>query len=184
MHEGSPTWTGTSSKFHRECKNYSYSFYDPFAPTGTPHPLHGWRNENLECLELHSGTVDLFITQDVFEHLFEPHLAIAEIARTLKPGGAHICTVPLANGRMPSFRRAQKTESGVEHLLPAIYHGDPVDSSGTLVTVDWGYDIAAYLDGHSGLKTTMIYIDDLTRGIRAQAIEVLVMQKMAVPVLL
>ena len=31
------------------------------------------------------------------EHIFNPQSAFREIARTLKPGGAHIFTVPLIN---------------------------------------------------------------------------------------
>jgi 2-polyprenyl-3-methyl-5-hydroxy-6-metoxy-1,4-benzoquinol methylase len=37
---------------------------------------------------------DLVITSDVFEHLPDVAPAVREILRTLKPGGAHIFTVP------------------------------------------------------------------------------------------
>ena len=36
---------------------------------------------------------DLFITQDVFEHVMTPNKAFKEIERVLKPGGAHVFTV-------------------------------------------------------------------------------------------
>jgi len=42
---------------------------------------------------------DLVITLDVFEHVLRPAKAFAEIARTLKPGGAHIYTVPYYRGK-------------------------------------------------------------------------------------
>ncbi len=35
------------------------------------------------------------LTQDVFEHLFDPAAAFREIARTLQPGGAHVFTTLL-----------------------------------------------------------------------------------------
>ncbi len=120
---------------------------------------------------------DLVVTQDVFEHLFAPDRAIREIARTLKPGGAHICTVPLVNGLEPSVRRARLTTNGVDHILPPNYHGNPMSPDGSLCTVDWGYDILEYFTVHSGMATTMYYIDDLARGIRASLIEVIVSRK-------
>ena len=182
MHEVAPVWHAASKKFHGESKNYTYSYYDPNVPLGTIHTVHGWRNENIEDLTFPAESFDLFVTQDVFEHLFRPDRAAAEIARVLRHGGLHICTVPIVNGEAPSCRRAQIVDGHVRHLKDPQHHGDPVNSDGALVTVDWGYDIAAYLDHHSGLTTTVYYIDDLTKGIRAQAIEVLVMRKV-VPIL-
>src|SRR5581483_6811633 len=37
---------------------------------------------------------DAVLCRDVFEHLFAPHLAAAEILRVLKPGGVLVATVP------------------------------------------------------------------------------------------
>ena len=48
------------------------------------------RCENLEHLTFDNESVDLHITQDVFEHLFDPAAAFREIARTLRLGGAHV----------------------------------------------------------------------------------------------
>lgn len=177
IHEASPIWQGPSNKFFREASGYSWSFFDPTQPTGIKHPAADWRNENLEALTFDANSFDLFITQDVFEHIFAPERAAAEIARVLRPGGLHVCTVPIVNKSAPSNRRARQTKAGIQHLLEPQYHGDPVNAEGALVTIDWGYDIGAYLDRHSGLHTTIVYIDDLTRGIRAEAIEVLVMHK-------
>jgi len=42
---------------------------------------------------------DLVITQDFFEHVLRPAKAFAEIARTLKPGGALIYAVPYDLGK-------------------------------------------------------------------------------------
>jgi hypothetical protein len=56
-----------------------------------------------------------------------------------------------------------------------------MDPGGSLVTVDWGYDMATYLDYHSGLSTTIFYLDDLKQGIRAEYIEIVVSRKYGVP---
>ena len=116
------------------------------------------------------------------EHVFAPDLALREIARTLKPGGLHVCTVPIVNKEKPSVRRAaRRPDGGVDHLLEPVYHGNPMDPNGSLVTIDWGYDIAAYWDSVSGLSTTIWTIEDLGRGIQAEYIEVLVSRKGGLP---
>lgn len=65
--------------------------------------------------------------------------------------------------------------------MEPVYHGNPMDPNGSLVTVDWGYDIAAYWDAASGLSTTVWTIEDLSRGIQAEYIEVLVSRKAGLP---
>ena len=58
-------------------------------------------------------------------------------------------------------------------MEPPQYHGNPISEQGSLVTVDWGFDIARHIFEASGLFTHLIYIDDLSKGIRAEYIEVL-----------
>jgi len=43
--------------------------------------------------------------------------------------------------------------------------------------MDWGYDIADYIFRTSGLFSTIVMIDDVSAGIRAEYIEVLVSRK-------
>ena len=177
IHESSPSTGGASARLRQECPGYVASQYNPALGFGNTHPSGRYRSEDLERQTFDNSVFDIVITQDVFEHLFAPDRAIREIARTLKPGGAHICTVPLVNRNKPSVRRARITTEGVDHILPPSYHGNPMSTEGSLCTVDWGYDIMEYLTSHSGMPTTMYYIDDLSRGIRAYLIEVLVSRK-------
>jgi len=181
IHECSPC-TPASRRLREQAPGYVASQYDPAIPWGSIHPDYGYRSEDLERQTFADESFDLVITQDVMEHVFAPDLAMREIARTLKPGGMHICTVPIVNKDKPSTRRAGRTSDGVvRHLLEPVYHGNPMDPNGSLVTVDWGYDIADYWDAASGLSTTIWTIDDLGRGIRAEYIEVLVSRKLGVP---
>lgn len=181
IHESSPG-TAASHRLRDQAKGYLASQYDPSIPWGSTHSQGGWRSEDLERQTFADASFDLVITQDVMEHVFAPDLAMAEIARTLKPGGMHICTVPIVNKDKPSVRRAARRADGsVENLLEPVYHGNPMDPNGSLVTVDWGYDIADYWDAASGLSTTIWTIEDLGRGIRAEYIEVLVSRKNGVP---
>jgi 2-polyprenyl-3-methyl-5-hydroxy-6-metoxy-1,4-benzoquinol methylase len=56
------------------------------------------------------------ITQDVMEHVFDPHHAFKEIARTLKPGGLHIFTTPIYG--MPRSRVRARVRDGQSNTWP------------------------------------------------------------------
>jgi SAM-dependent methyltransferase len=176
--ESSPGGRGASVKLAREVSDYSASFYRAGLPLGEVDPATGWPNEDLENLTLDDETVDLVITQDVLEHIFNPERAFAEIARVLRPGGAHVFTTPLVNGTKPSERWATLSDDGtVDYLHPPEFHGNPIDSEGSLVTMHWGYDVCEWVHRASGLFTTIVKIDNLSLGIRAEYIEVLVTAK-------
>lgn len=113
------------------------------------------------------------------EHVFDPETAFREIGRVLKPGGAHIFTVPLVNKAASTRRRARRETSGkILHLQEPGYHGNPVDPDGSLVTTDWGYDIASLITSTVGMPTIIIQIDDLDSGIRAEYIDIIVSLKL------
>ena len=178
IHESSPGGRGVSVKLGRTCPGYSYSHFFPDTPTGTIHRIRGERCESLEALTFADNTFDLFITQDVMEHVFNPAAAFREIARVLKPGGMHILTVPLVNKCKPTCRRAEREADGtIRHIAEPSYHGNPIDDKGSLVTMDWGYDIVEFIRNESGLSAHMVTIDEIERGIRAEFIEVLVCVK-------
>jgi SAM-dependent methyltransferase len=181
IHESSPADRGTSLKIRQECPGYVASHFDPRIPFGTSHPSGNYRSEDLEHQTFADESFDVVITQDVFEHLFNPDLAIREIARTLRPGGAHIGTVPLVMREQPSRRRARLSEGKIIHEHPPEYHGNPLNPDGSLVTVDWGFDITDYLSDVSGLSTSLCFVDDLHLGLRANYLEVLVCRKLSIP---
>jgi SAM-dependent methyltransferase len=173
IHESSPGKGGASARLARECPRYLPShFYQDKTPGET---VKGIRSENLEAMTFADESIDLHITQDVMEHVIRPAKVFREIARTLKPGGAHIFTVPLVNKAAPSKVRAQIDQAGdIEYLEPAEYHGNPISDEGSLVTVDWGFDICRHIFESCGLFTHMIVMDDLSKGVRAEYIEVLI----------
>ena len=177
VHESSPCGRGVSVKMKTECPGYTESQFYPAFPRGAIHPQ-GFRCEDLEDLTFPSRVFDLVITQDVMEHVLNPTRAFAEIARTLKRGGAHIFTVPLVNkARNSEVRAKRNSEGSIVYLQPPEYHENPVSSEGSLVSTYWGYDISEFIFKASGLYTTIVYIDDLSRGIQAELIEVLVSKK-------
>ena len=180
IHESSPGGRGASAKLEKRCPHYVASQFLPDLPRGARDPVRGFLNEDLEDQTFADESFDLVVTQDVFEHLFDPAKAFAEVARTLKPGGAHIFTTPLVNKGQPSERCSERLADGeIRHLKPPEYHGNPIDDSGSLVTFHWGYDIVHRVYEASRLVTSIVHIDNLELGIRAEYIEVLVSAKLA-----
>lgn len=90
-------------------------------------------------------TFDLIVTSDVMEHVADWRQAVAEVARLLRPGGAHVFTVPLMWPIPPtSVARAEIVAGEVRHHVEASYHVSGT-GSGALVFTDFGEDI---LDCH------------------------------------
>ena len=174
IHESSPGGRGVSVKLQAECAGYIPSQFNPAIPLGDRHPHQHYVSQDLEAQSFPDGCFDLVITQDVFEHLFRPDLAIREIRRTLRPGGACMMTVPLVRHGLPSRRRASRTDSGIVHHEEPSYHANPVDAAGSLVTIDWGYDISDYISEHSGMQSAIYCFDDRSRGLQAELLEVVV----------
>lgn len=172
IHESSPNRRGTSVRLAKECSHYiSSQFVHNFSLRSI---FQRKRCENLEALTFDDNSIDLHVTQDVIEHVFHPSKVFSEIARTLKPGGMHIFSVPLVNKNSPSKLRARISNKKIIYLEPETYHGNPTGEGKSLVTVDWGFDICKQIFESCGLFTQIIHIDDLSRGIRAEYIEILI----------
>lgn len=181
VHEASPGGWAFSRKLRAECARYVPSQFDPAMEPGAVHPRFGWRNENLERQTFADSAFDIVIAQDVFEHLFRPGQAAREIARTLRSDGLCLLTVPAVQRFGRSVRRAEETSAGVRHILPETYHGSPVGDGRSLVTVDWSYDIGAYLSAASRLPFVVMVLDDLSMGIRDAVNLVLAARKSPLP---
>ena len=176
IHESSPSTGGASARLRTDGGRYVSSQYYPNHEFGAM--VSGHRNENLEAMTFPNASFDIVITQDVMEHVYDPATVFREVARTLKPGGAHIFTVPIVNKHSPSQVWATMKDDGSPRFLhEPDYHGNPVDPRGSPVTMRWGYDIVQFIDNACGLDTSIEYIDDLEIGVRAEYIEVLVTRK-------
>ena len=174
IHESSPG--GPVSEFlSKSAKHYNSSHYYENVPRGDYLGKH--RSEDLTQLTFKDGEFDLFVTSDVFEHVFNPGKAFQEIARVLKPGGAHIFTMPWYPGLKNSLERAILKNGAIEYLQEPVYHGNPIDNNGSLVTFDWGQDFCEFIYNHSGLYTTIYLKKDRSLGLDAELLEVFISRK-------
>lgn len=171
LHESSPS-NDYVSKWSRD---YSSSQLLPGVAPGESRGA--VRCEDLEALTFAAGSFDLFITQDVLEHVFEPGKAVREVMRVLKPGGAHVFTAPKNKNLRASRPRAERRDGAVVHLLEPEYHGSPVGDGRSLVTWDYGDDLEVLLWKWGGFPTATYVTRDRTLGIDAEYIEVFVTRK-------
>jgi len=176
IHESSPGKRGHSLLIQEKAAHYTETQFFPNAFLGSL--VEGIRNEDLENQTFGDSVFDLVITSDVMEHIYEPDKAFKEIYRTLKPGGAHIFSVPIINKHNATQRWASKGKDGNPvFLFEPEWHGNPIDKKGSPVTMHWGFDIVDFIEEHTGAETKIVYIDDLHYGIRAEYIEIVVMKK-------
>jgi len=100
--------------------------------------------------------------------------ASKEIARTLKPGGFHIFTVPITAKQFGTFIAAERVDdpsSSGKHGMtvklhaPPEIHGNPMGAGGALLSRQWGYDIVKHIEKSSGLRTYVVYVDSKELGI-------------------
>ncbi len=174
VHESSPNrrnTLGLSHQLRRQLgSRYTATQFHPSLPCGTP--LNTSMNEsvtNLESQCFADGSFDLVITQDVFEHIYDPVAAFSEIERTLRPGGMHLFTVPVTSKRQPTFKAAslgslRGVATTILHAEPEI-HLNPMGRGGSLVTHQWGYDILSFVHRHTGMPTYAVYLESRDLGV-------------------
>jgi hypothetical protein len=177
IHESSPINRGHSLKIKKGNKNnYLASQYYPNEPLGKV--INGFRNEDLENQTFKDDSFDIVVTSDVMEHIYDPEKAFKEIYRTLKPGGAHIFSVPIINKFKKTQRWAKKGENGEPiFLYKPEWHGNPVDKKGSPVTMHWGFDIVDFIKEKTGAESWIEYFYDLEHGISGEYIEIVVQKK-------
>jgi SAM-dependent methyltransferase len=100
--------------------------------------------QDITRLTYADASLDLIVSSDVLEHVPDAAAAFRESARVLRPGGAHVFTVP---PRAATRQRATIENGRVVHEAPPEYHSDPLDPSGVLAFWDFGPDLAEKFPG-------------------------------------
>jgi SAM-dependent methyltransferase len=171
IHESSPSlWF-----FREQCENYSFSYFFENVPRGSLNE--GARCEDIEHLTYDDESFDIFVTQDVLEHVFHPDRALSEISRVLKWGGIHVFTTPKYPLLGSSYARAAMAGGEIVHVHEPQYHGNPISADGSLVTWEYGADFDDLAQCWSGYSTSTFVIRDRTRGIDGEHLEVFVTLK-------
>jgi SAM-dependent methyltransferase len=174
IHESSPSGPA-SARFAAGCPKYLATYCYPGINPGVVHE--GFRCEDLERLTFADGQFDLVITQEVFEHVFDYRRAFREVMRTIRTGGAHVFTTPKYKHLRKSQDRATRSGNEVLHLVEPEYHGNPIDSAGSLVTVHYGDDIGEIIWKETGCPTTTYVIREDKTGTNAEFMDVFVTRK-------
>ncbi|MDT8408922.1 MAG: class I SAM-dependent methyltransferase [Wenzhouxiangellaceae bacterium] len=100
------------------------------------------RFEDVTQLSFESDSLDAIVSCDVLEHVPDFEQALREFARTLKPSGVLLLTVPFSNASDENLLRARLTGDGsIEHLVEPEYHGDPVNHEGVLAYHSFGWQL-------------------------------------------
>lgn len=105
------------------------------------------RHEDLTKLSFMDASLDLVITQDVFEHVPDYESAFRQIRRVLKPSGSLLFTIPFFAHLEKTQVRASLGPEGLVHHLPPEIHGNPVSSDGALCFQNFGWDLLDTLRG-------------------------------------
>jgi SAM-dependent methyltransferase len=130
-------------------RTYTRSFYEEGC---TSRHKNGAVCEDITALTFRDNSLDLIVSSDVLEHVPQLDKAFSETARVLKPGGAHLFTVP---PRSKTRKRAEIVDGQVRHIEPADYHKDPLSTQGILAFWDVGPDLTNVIPC-AGLKVKIV----------------------------
>jgi O-antigen biosynthesis protein len=119
--------------------------------------IKGIRHEDVMNMSFADDSLDLIISNDVFEHVPNPKKAFAECARVLNPEGMMLATIPFHSECDNSIVRAALVANKLNHLLPPMFHGNPVSEEGSIVFTDYGWDVLDDLR-NAGFANTIVEV--------------------------
>lgn len=100
------------------------------------------RHEDITALSFPDARFDAVLSFEVLEHVPDYPRALAEFARVLRPGGLLLLSAPFLLDQAHTQVRARRHADGrIDHLLPALYHRDPLSRHGVLCYQDFGWDL-------------------------------------------
>jgi SAM-dependent methyltransferase len=99
------------------------------------------RHEDAECLSFSDDSVNLIISNDVFEHISAPIKAFQETCRVLVKGGVMLASIPFHTFAERTVVRAKIVDGRVLLLEKPDYHLNPVSPTGSLVYNDFSWDM-------------------------------------------
>jgi SAM-dependent methyltransferase len=101
----------------------------------------GIRHEDVMNLTLAPESVDLIVSNDVFEHIPDFRKGLEECVRVLRVNGTMLLTIPFYTSHDCSEVRATFHENKLKLIKSPQYHGNPLSPDGSLVFHDFGWDL-------------------------------------------
>jgi len=98
------------------------------------------RHEDALNLSFDDESINIIVSNDVFEHVPDIHKAISEAFRVLKKTGTLLFSIPFHQDDDETVQRAVLENGQIKNLLPEVYHGNPLSKKGSLVFYDFGWD--------------------------------------------
>jgi len=117
--------------------------------------IDGIRHEDATGLSFPNNSFDILVSNDVFEHVQDIRKTLAEAYRVLREGGELLISVPFSYSEQ-TVRRAYVENNRVKHILPAVYHQNPLSGDGSLVFYDYGWDFLSFLKDASFTDAYML----------------------------
>lgn len=106
------------------------------------------RHEDVTALSMADASLASVLSFDVLEHVPDYRAALGEFARVLQPDGVLLLTAPFRFNDADTLIRSRIAADGtLEHLLPEVYHGDPLSPKGVLCYQEFGWDLLDELRG-------------------------------------
>ena len=125
----------------------------------------GIRHEDALNLSLDDNSVDIIVSNDVYEHVPNISVALSEAYRILSDNGLLLISLPFFAMNEITVQRARLSNNNeIEHILPEEYHMNPISKDGSLVFYDYGWDFLDFLKQSNFKDAYMLAYYDMTYG--------------------
>lgn len=126
--------------------------------------VNGILHEDAMKLSFADEMFDIIVSNNVFEHVADYKDALSESCRVLKRNGKMLLSIPFDIKKEKTEIRAKIVDGKVMHLKTPVYHGNPLDSKGSLVFADFGWDLLNTIKecGFSDVNIVLYY--DIAKG--------------------
>jgi len=138
MEQLSPLYQDCVARYG-QCEWVGSEYLGPEVAPGTM--KNGIRHEDATQLSLDSGSVNIIVSNDVLEHIPMPLRALRQMHRVLHNDGILLMTIPFCATHDKNVQRARIENGQVVHVLPPVYHGNPINPQGSLVFTDFGWEV-------------------------------------------
>lgn len=138
-------WPGSIRLAERA--GYQTSTFDRALPSGS-YTAKGIRNENLLAMSFESESLDMLISSDVQEHIYDISQLLSEVHRVLRPAGRYIFTTPFVASLAATRELGIQTPGGVLWHGQRYLHGDPRRAGGIPAFWLFGGDLQSIFREH------------------------------------